>query len=107
MNTVRRFGLGTLGLILISLTNAADATTITSTITSFGTFGNTTGNYYVVKIGGTEMSTSFPHTGELAREAFLRNMKVTVDFSYGTYIPGYGYVGNKINTITIQSIDLP
>lgn len=107
MNTVRRFGLGMLSLILVGLTNTAYATTVTSTITSFGTYGNTSGNYYVVKIGGTEMTTSFSHSGELAREAFLRKLTVTVDFSYGTFIPNYGYVGNKLNTITIQSIDVP
>jgi hypothetical protein len=107
MNTVRRFGLGMLSLVLVGLTNTAYATTLTGTFTSFGTFGNTNGNYYVVKIGGIEMNTGLSHTGELAREAFLKKLTVTVDFSYGTFVPNYGYVGNKLNTITIQSIDLP
>jgi hypothetical protein len=107
MNTVRRFGLGMLMLFLAGLANTACANTLTGKITSFGTYGNTNGNYYVMKIGGIEMNTSLPHSGELAREAFLKKLTVTVDFSYGTLIPNYGYVGNKLNIITLQSIDLP
>lgn len=94
-------------LVFASFSSLANAVTLTNKITAISTYSNTTGNYFMVKVGGYELITSVPQTGDLAREAFLRKLTVTVDFDFGTFIPNYGYVGNKLNKITLQSIDLP
>lgn len=107
MKAIQNLSLKLACLVFASFSSLANAVTLTNKITAISTYGNTTGNYYMVKVGGYELITSVPQTGDLAREAFLRKLTVIVDFDLGTFIPNYGYVGNKLNKITLQSIDLP
>ncbi len=107
MNTIQNLILKLTFLLLVGFSGIANAVTLTNKISAVSTFSSNAGNIYTIKISGYELQTSASHTGELAQDAFFRKLNVTVEFDFGTYIPNYGYVGNKLTRLTIHSIDLP
>lgn len=102
MKTIKRVSLTVALLVFVGFGSAAQAWTVTNKITSFSTYSTQSGNYYLVTIGGIKMHTATQHIGELMREAFLRKLTITAD-----YDPPVPYYTSKLNTITIQSVDVP
>lgn len=112
MNTLKRFGLGTMSLILVGLTNTAYANTATGKVTYYMIWPNTSStnsdSYYGVSVGGNKVSTPNRTMGGLLHEAFTRKLTVTVEFTpcYGPpplYMPCFG----TITSAVMQSTDLP
>jgi hypothetical protein len=102
MKTMKSVMLQVALLGLVAFSDAAQAWTITNKITAFTTYSTQSGNYYLVTIGGVKMHTATQHMGELMREAFLRKLTITAE-----YDPPVPYYTAKVNTVTIQSIDVP
>ncbi len=112
MNTLRRFGLGMMSLILVGLTNTAHANTAAGKVTYYMVWPNasstTSDSYYGVSVGGNKLSTPNKTMGEFLHEAFMRKLTVTVEFTpcIGPppfYLPCFG----TITSAVIQSTDLP
>ncbi len=102
MKTISNLSLNFALLVFVVFSSAAQAWTVTNKITSFTTYSTQSGNYYLVTVGGVKMHTATQHIGELMREAFLRKLTITAD-----YDPPVPYYTSKVNTITIQSVDVP
>ena len=102
MKSIRKTGLSLAFLVFAGFGSAAQAWSVTNKITSFSTYSTASGNYYLVTVGGVKMHTATQHIGELMREAFLRKLTITAD-----YDPPVPYYTSKLNTVTIQSVDVP
>lgn len=107
MNMIQRRGLGLACLVLASLSNMAQADTITGKVTSYQIYTNTNGDHYNVTIGAYLYKLQSARAiGELLREAFLRKLTVTVNFTPTVSVPYTGLTG-YISVVTMQSSDLP
>jgi hypothetical protein len=105
MNIIQRRGLGLACLVLASLSSTAQADTVTGKITSYHLNTTASGDRYTVGINGYMLSSGVG-AGELLREAFLRQLTVTVYFNPSGFLPYTGPTGN-IYTVNIKATDLP
>jgi hypothetical protein len=104
MITFRHRAFGLACLLLASLSNTAQADTITGKITYYQVYSNANGDNYSVRMGAYTLYAARANA-ELLREAFLRKLTVTVSYAVTTCLPNplCGY----ISTVTLQSADLP
>lgn len=113
MNTIQRFGLGMMGLLLLGLADPASAATTTGKVTFYSVWPNTTSgaahdSYYGFLVGGNKVSTGNRTMGEFMREAFMRKLTVTLEYTpcYGPP-PLYTQCFSLITSATLQSTDVP